>query len=287
MANYFDEEKHDAITFLIFGLFIAITGIVLPLIMFFIFNGAENPSNLTTFSVYFAITIFFLGITFIDKIGLKNIKSFKLMYIHDYNEGILGWTDWVRNPLKLILVSLVAFGGLTIFGAYVKGFLVAIPQYAQIQPIANVYLAIEPVVTSETLLLMFLMGLGMLILRFLVRDNKSLRIFLSLIWAIPVTWLMAKYHQFAYPNSETAFIFLMFFFGLQAILIVLTGSILPAMIYHYFNNGILTALANFDKSIVISSSIIIWIMLIALFIFLIVYSRNLKLLRGQKYGYSA
>lgn len=271
------SERQEQASFTIFITYFVIALLVSGLALL-AGRGLENLDNLYKFVFYMA---FVLGLGLWAAYDLFALKGENKVFVFFHNPGVAVLKDlrwrWINNPLRLLLLSMLVFIPIyiiTVVSAQ-KTFFIGYVTY-QIAESANIFLAIEPAVIAETLILVTLLGFGRWLFYGFSNNgrNQAIYYFGLLVTTAVASYVMYLYHTFRYGGREFELASVFIFFLISAFLIFLTGSIIPAIILHYLNNGIGMASTLFSSDIVILITSISYLIFVALFVSYAVYSKK-------------
>lgn len=292
------KNKYEIFEILFWIIFdVAPFAVFIPLYLLFVERGiVDEPSylskNLIYFIPLFTAVIIILG----KKIGKLIIGKSQVLYdkygwisggmIHDPEQGLLpNWRfelfgkqrqpfGWMRNPIKLFLVSfLFFFGFVMIFGIFSNEFFVGLPAYDfQFTDVDKMLSKTYPASPSETYLFIALLSIVMDILRWGLYRLKAPKFIFWLIFILIITPAFAyggvQFHNSRYQGQDIAQGVTGLFWGGGILLSGLTGSIIPFRIWHDENNLFKESTNLFSSDLVKAYSLIIFLILSGLSAFI-------------------
>lgn len=261
-----------------FVVFIVLMSGLLTFLGLFVGRGLEDTESLQKVWFYLGVTaVFLIGVVSLklyDVVSNRERPLFSGGFIHDPEKGVLGKLFSKYLSLKnVVFGSLFLFTIVGLFSVVTNTFFAGIPSFQQsITPMGRLILAVEPAVSSETLILMFLMSVSYGLISYFSR-NRSDNVVLKLFLSVPLTtvfWVL--FHSVRYGFSEVALLGTAVFGFVSALLIVLTGSFIPTYVFHFMNNFFLQAKSLFSTEIILSVSVF-WLIILSAFLLI---RRSLK-----------
>lgn len=231
----------------------------------YIGSAAEDVENLLKWGFYFIIIVFSIGYIAFDKFLLP--QDFTI--VHDPQKGLLSrMVPFFASPINIALLTFLVFAPFFFFFVLAEN--TAFVSYAQYQisETANIFLAGEPASLAESFLLIMFMGFAQFIAMKISRDFL-VQFMLRLALTIPVVALLTGYHRFRYGAEETKLFSVAAFFSIEAILLLLFGTIIVLLITHNLNNiiGKMFELLSNDLIFIIAASIYLLVVFVAIFWF--------------------
>ena len=216
-----------------------------------------------------------------------NKDPFSYAVLHDPDQaGVLTklpFMKWIRNPIKLFLVSLIFFAFIGLYSTQSNNFFAFAPELVaqQISPFAEVVFAFEPSATAETVFFIaFEVSILYGFLRWMQRKlNLNNAIFYVLLFSIVpllvgISW--SAYHNLAYPESEIAGFNTFIFGSLGALLTLLFGSIFVWYAWHVDNNLFFQLNRLFDNDAVFTITLLLLIFIVVITVIFFFITRNKK-----------
>lgn len=286
------DLKRDIFFTAEFMLYLFLVLFVLPKIFLLAGGGIENTDNLTKFMFYSAPG----AVVAIFLILIKWIRVFvKVPYldsvIHDPEESLLYNIPYVKNiianPLLLILGSLIFFSGLVYIERVTQTALLPKAEIPfiqqQVTETADIGLHVYPASPAETLELalvitFILIGLNLLKHRFGFDDTIGWILKIVIVPFIgALLWMV--YHIARYGSSDIALTSVFGFGYISTLLIVLTNSIIPALVLHDINNLFVRLFELISSDFVLIGIVVVLIILSVSFISLLV--RDITIKKGE------
>lgn len=200
-------------------------------------SGFDIAAVLQQFQVYVGFGIGSLvGLFFLELYFRQSGKEYGLSTF--FNSPRF---NFIRNPLKLFLLSLIIFSILGLVATfYHQTFLGVGTLKEQFTVGDGILYNWVLVVTSENLGASLFAGIGVLFLflaykkyKYGSENFKYLAIFLFILMFIVYGFVL---HQLRYSQSEPDLMRVLLFWGLGGIITALTGSIIPFLVMHGMNN---------------------------------------------------
>lgn len=242
-------QKRELNEFLKSVIIAIVLGGISVFIFFFVARGAEDTQytqKMLIYLVIFALLIIVFGIMKFYEYNTKGLSAQTLLHDPDKPFAFLAKTsDFVRNPLKLVLISILLFSWYsfiisqlpqTAFVGKTGVPILKAPQ--QIYESGRILSFVEPAATVETwLYLVLFMGFGLTGVWFLSKKNKKIYSFLVYLILIPLAILfMVQLHKLVYGGQDIANAQVGIFWGFGTFITLATGSIFPFWVWHWFNN---------------------------------------------------
>lgn len=269
------------------ALFVGIAQFIVVAVTFFGLyglGGAEEFINWQTFVTYIvpgsvasavALMISFWGRKHPIKVNGVKIPLFS--YLHDPEYGVFKGVRQVESAWSLLKISVVIGLVLGLFSTVSNTFFAQSTGF-QVMNSARIILAGEPSASAETFIF-FAVMLPLFVVANLAFGaffgviKKDVRIGDSRWWAsvalgvIEITVAFMLYHFFRYGDSEVTLATVAVFGFLQAVAVVLTGSIILAWVWHTFNNSFWMANLLFaSETVVLATVMMIVAILLVIFI---------------------
>ena len=257
------------------------------LVLFIVFvlfglGAGKDMDNLWLFLFSIVPTILVIGLMIAERylVGNEWIDSI----IHEPEKGILHVIHPIfKDPVFLLLISLIMFSMIGLFSAVTNTFFFMPVEY-RVTPAARTIMAAEPASTSETLWFQGLLlptFMGIIAVYFLKLRSPTL--YQRLLLGVLVSFLILApvemlYHMVNYGSEEVELVHTYIFGAGASLITVMTGSIIPAIVWHSANNfffGVKEYFSN-DMAIIVAITAIIF------FIFLLVLYMNWKMKRSLK-----
>lgn len=236
----------------ILSVYLGLVAILIILGLFF-FKAIETDLFLQKSQFYFGIGGVILialigGITTISVlVKMGKLKSdFWLifnLFIHDPEEDSIFAGTPIVKYLKLsnIIHFSIIFGlSIALFSTITQTFFVSLPSTEfQVTETGKVILGTEPASSIETIILIFYLGLTFGLLRYLIKkyDLPDSFRYISFIF-IPILGALfwVAMHFARYGAEQTNLLASAFFGFAGSLLSIITGSIIPWYVWHFFNN---------------------------------------------------
>lgn len=292
-----EDIFNDIKELFVFGNYYLIVTTIAPLLALFFGNAIEDPLNITKFTLFnstLGIVLSFLILkTCVNAFAVLFKKNFEIPFIfHDPEYSLFRGNKWISD-LRILTLGMIVLGSLLVFSGVSQ---TSLPiQEQQILPSAQLIFDIYPASPSETgLMLVFLNVLVLLPTYFIFiriygsKEFRKERVFslFAIILLIGFTvgggFFGYALHSYRYAGSETSINTVIVFWSMSGFVTALTGSIVPAQVWHDVNNAILSAKTLYSSS-VISTYILIVMLLGALAFISLVFS---KLDKPFKKGYN-
>lgn len=253
--------------------------LIVSLLSFLALTGGkagEKEMFVTRFVVYMSL-LGVLGVFITIDYLTRNRKylSWFGSYLHNENDSIIE-IKWLKEKLfssqkRLILLSTYLFYFLGIASVQLNIFFVGTLGLVtgQVLEIADWFLSAEPVALVETLILCILMGTWRNLSKKLT-DNKGIQFFLLLVGVVVIGLFFGfVFHNLVYGDDQFSKLGSTSIGMSSCLLMIITGSIYPAWLFHSFNNFFfhLNQLYS-NELIIITSGLIfaIWFFLSLFFI---------------------
>jgi len=296
-----NNKDYDLMLVFILGLWTYLAFRLIPTFSIFAFGGIEESINLSklylysTFGAFIIILLYKLArYIFMDKYPLMKYIDAPVFdpensMFYPTRENAIGKVIYkiISNPLLLICFSIIVgitfamFAGIfqnSAIGAYFPAS--GIPNFGTEQQItagAEIALAVEPASTSETseLFVFYAILFSLSSLLTLYKWKSPTAFYFSLIIiSIICGFYWGLIHSARYSNLEFGFLSTFIFGLVQGLMISLTMSIIPAIIYHITNNFIQILFVKATPAIAIP--IAIFIILIMALLMVIIYNISKK-----------
>lgn len=227
-------------------LWILIAGVVLPKLGLTIGGGG-------TLSSYISFVGLFYGFLFAGGAGIvlwyvgKKWFGYDWMgaLIYEPEESIAPNFKWFKNPILLILSSIIILSIISYiyigFGG--QGLTQLPPRPLSITGFGSFSLAVEPASTAESLLLIFLTGIGVYLWRYYCKKNNLREEWIwvgILILCILGGLLFSAEHKYnpLYAGQEEAFVGAFLFGFLSLFLSFICGTLIIGILWHEISNAI-------------------------------------------------
>jgi len=253
------ENLRPILFLVIYSFFI----IAVSLMMLWSLGGAEDLSNLWLF---FTASIMIL-ISMAGIIGERLQRGFDWFdsILHEPELGLLGWIPVVRDPILLTLVSAIIFVVVGMFSVSTNTFFFGATEYS-VSPAAKVGLFAEPASWAETLFFnsLILGTVAGLVGHFFIKNKKFMIVALLIGALVTGLVIMPGYHVMKYGERQAELLSTALFGVGSCTLTVLTGSIIPAYIWHFNNNFFMGVKETFgaDAAYIIGFLVIILLVII-------------------------
>jgi len=219
-------------------------------------------------------------------------RIFTMSYIHSPEENSPLWdmfknskknpVRWIKNPLKLLVVSFLVFG---IYALLVVGFpqfaLTSAPQF-QLQQVTTAsevtFSSLIPAFTENGTLLFFFQlfaGITCFILAKFGNKKKNNYYFLAFFLVIFFSFFWMGLHSLVYGNEDIAKTSTLIFGFISLLVTYFTASCIPFLVFHILNNFaiILSKLATTKSDLLIVAGFI-WFLFLAITIGIWWYKRK-------------
>lgn len=243
MKGYARREVID-IVFLV--VYVVLTIGVFSLFVGFGLGGFDKEEIFTKNNFYIPYGIVFLiGVIALKVAGIflhgEREAKYEGAVLHDPEQTPLGKFRVLKNPILLILGTLLLFTILGYFATVSQTFFNEIPRYEQqFTPAADVFFSVYPAAPSETLGAIFLIALFGLFIGLLAKKYKLPFIAVFIIFLLGSTIISTGYgyvnHIRRYGDSEIAMRNVLGFWAFGGFLTGLTGSVIPFLLLHDLNN---------------------------------------------------
>ena len=247
-------------------------------------GGFEKEEILKKFMFYLGIAIFSaVGIVAVYVYALHHFKEgdeeITPFLIHNPERGIFKNIKLIKNPITLIFLSIFVFSILGVLSTLTQTFFSEIPKIEQkFTKTADVFFSAYPASPSETLGLGFLVMLVMLIVGYYFKKhNINKRNFIFII--IPLILIISIFygvinHTLRYSDSDIKLLTVAGFWGIQGVLIIIFGSVIPSFIMHDVNNIFYKLNKLFSSDLVVSVTVSVLILLFVIFLTYILIRRG-------------
>lgn len=247
--------------------------IIFTLFAMFAFGGITDPNILFKYQIYavagMSVWIVIIALKFTKQSRDENLKPFRGI-IHDPEDGMLSKYDFIRNPYKLFLISIIGFMIWGIFATVTNTF-ASIPN-GEISPLLDIPINVEPADWAETGIITFLhiMQAGLLMLAairyFGLKGTIALFQSCMFIAAIPVGFIeFPLLHNYIYADQEQNIAGVTALGGGCTLMTATTMSIIPCYVFHGANNGFKKSSELFADEYIILATIVIIFLLILLY----------------------
>lgn len=298
------DAYKDIITFIVMVIFVSIWHFAMPLLALTLGRGGESQANIELFEimgVWGLIGVMLFGALKLGEFITSRFKG-KDVYrkigwigtvLHDPEKGFLtnikqgGFEDqskktfilfrWMENPLLLFFWSIPFFTVIALVQMY-KGFLLtALPKivFQQITEFAQGILSVEPS-GLEQYAPLALFGLYIHVMWWLEAIGKIPKpAKWALIFISPFLYgaLWMGMHMLLHPDSQIAISYVYIFGVISSFLVVLTGSIIPSIIFKASNNlfgYLIEGIKSSAKILALTITVIfIYVMLLTIILLLI------------------
>jgi len=251
MRNLYSGSAYDQKSVLYLLLYVFLVFFLVGMALF-AGRGLEVQGNLDKLTLYGIFILAGLLIICFDKLLLKKVD---FTIIHNPEKGIVSSNvPFFANPINLGAMLFIFFAPFFYYFVIIqKTFFVSYTKY-QVLQLSSIYLAGEPAVLGESLIVIILFGFATLLANSISRNKMAQYGILTLL-SFPIAGLMTMYHLFRYGGNDTALVSVFIFFEMLCILLILFASIIVLIIPHLLNNffGEMRALLSNDLT-----SIIIW-----------------------------
>lgn len=255
--------------------------VISTLIFLFFLRGAEDPANLSLYIIYGVSIGVFTSLLGAIKTHSGKLKRYFEVRIHDPEKGIFPNVRFIRDPFRLILISLIIFNILGIFAVATNTF-ASRPTPGQISPLAEPFFQIEPASWAETLILLTAMmfitaGIRWVLERPFPNINKStggktLTFFLGA--AIAGFAFFPGLHILVYGDTETDLLATMYLGGSCSMEIFISGSMIPCWVHHSTNNFYAWANDKFSDEFTYVIAIILILSMILLYYYIFIRGKR-------------
>jgi len=273
MRNLYSGSAYDqkSVLYLLLYVFLVFFAVGLAL---FAGRGLEVSSNLDKLTLYGIFSLIGIIVISFDKLLLKKVD---FCIIHNPEKGIISSNlPFLANPVNLGAVMFFFFAPFFYYFVILqKTFFVSYTKY-QVLELSQIYLAGEPAVLGESLIVIILFGFAWLLANSMTRNQMARYGILALL-SLPIAGLMTSYHLFRYGGNDTSLISVFIFFEMSVVLLILFGSLIALIIPHLLNNffGEMRALLSNDlTSILIWSFYILFIVLYGFYVYKQYFARR-------------
>lgn len=293
------EEKNlkDIIYTLILVVYSVVFIGIIPIYLLLGFAGIEIELALDKVQLYYGLAIFGLAGLIAGKIAQMISRSSKKAYekigwlgsfIHNPDDGFLPTIEkgfekpiaWIRKPGKLALISFIFFSLFALMGVFANIWFTGLPEEFQVTETAKLGLAVNPASDAETFAFVFLIGLCFFALKYFFKKNKyPMWLFWTLIFLVVIPLLGfggMGYHVWRYGSDVVTLTQVFIFFTLGGVITVLTGSLIPFMIWHQTNNFFQKATELFSSDTMIVFTLLFFMFLIIFTILYFIVRKNRK-----------
>lgn len=293
IANESWSKVRDFIPLGFLTIYMFFTLILLPYLGLFKYSAIEEQVNLYKVFLYTGMGLTSLVVAFIlkfneskfDTLKKGSKKWFFKFFIFDFDDSILGtlakktpslkWAGRFWNQFFLGIIIFTFFGVTAVLNSSVRNTIfINIPLIArqQIEFLGSIFLSVYPASGAETITSVLIGSLIYSLMKYYLLDRLKLPkplfwiiTFISVIVGILLYRL--SIHTVAYSGQDFALQAVAFFSILQAIFILLFGSIVIPIIQHDLNN-LFVGLVN---NPVVESDVIVQYAVIGLFIAIIIF----------------
>jgi len=271
-----DYTKHEILELVVLSVYVTlITGIAV-LFVGLSLGGFEREAILQKAMFYVPFGIVFLfGIVALKIAGIfvfgKKHSDIEGVVIHDPVQSPMPNLKIIKNPFLLGFFCIIVFGLLGWLASKYQTFFSALPDYQQqFTKSADLFFAVFPASTVETLGALFLISLLGFILGYMVMKQKLSKGWFLGMFFIGGPLISMFYgiinHLARYGGQEIAMqsVALFWFFG--GLLTELTGSVIPFLIMHDANNFFFKFSKLFSSEVVTITTFLILGMMTILFL---------------------
>lgn len=224
-------------------------------------RGMEDRDNFDKLVFY---GVFMLGCASFITLDRLLFRSFDVTFLHEPQKALLGFFEWVKNPVKLFFLSFLAFAPmLFLITFFSKRALVGYTSY-QVLEIASLWLAGEPASFAETLMIAVMGGFAYFLAKKWSGKDRTAFVLILITLGLSIVGIMTGYHLWRYANSESNLISVSVFFTGQVLMLFLTGSIIPLAVSHFLSNfcGKLVMLLSNELAVIVAVMLYVVILLI-------------------------
>lgn len=246
--------------------------VMIPLLTGLGAGGFENADVLQKWFFYGSLGLLWIGmgalliIEVFIKDGDENYGSSVLIHSPSEPPSLLSLiapkASRKISAIHFILLFLIIFSFAGIYANRQHAFYTGVPTQQQFTEIANLSASTEPASTAETIGALFIMAIGLCILRSYARKVQMSKGAFILLAILLITFLCLVYglvmHQARYGSVDKNIIAVVIFWSLMGFITAITGSIVPALVLHFTNNFYLaiSQIYGGDKVIIFAVSII-------------------------------
>ena len=280
--------------------------VVVPFVSLTWGRALDKEIYVRTFWFYMAIALgmgILIAMLKLIQILLKNLDYEKGFYalvsriiIHNPKEDgfdMGGLTLFIQNPLKMWMFSVVIFSFVAFITASNAIHMTAIPKPAEmaVTELGELGMVTEPASTGETLMLLAVIFIiysliNYVFKRYGIYDTQTGRIayWIIALGILPILGGFFWYgiHTWRYGAEETSMLYA-FMFGLfQTFITNLTGSVIPALVYHETNNLFIKMIELYSSDKALLVTIVIFILFGSILSLLIL--RDVRKRKFEEYG---
>jgi len=234
----------------------------------------ENILQKTIFYTPYGI-IFLMGLIALKIAGIfvfgKKHADVEGVTIHDPAQSPMPKLKIIKNPFLLGFFCIIVFGILGWVASKYQTFFSALPDYQQqFTKGADLFFAIYPASTAETLGALFLISLLGFILGYMVMKQKLGKVWFLVLFFIMGPLISMAYgiinHIARYSGSEVAMANVAAFWLIGGVITVISGSIIPFLLLHDINNFFYKFSQLFSSEIVTITTFLVLGMMTVLFL---------------------
>lgn len=227
-------------------------------------------------------SLFLLGVIAVKVVSMFVFKSankeIEGTIIHDPEQSILPNWIVIKSPWMLGYFCIILFGLFFWVASSYQTFFAAVPEYEQqFTKGADLFFSVYPASPVETLGAVFLISLVGLILGIMTLKGKLGKGTFLAMFIIGGSLISMFYgiinHVARYSGSDIAMTAVMVFWFILGLMTVLSGSVIPALIFHDLNNFFVKFSKLFSSDIVTFVTFVIIGIMVLMFLVML-FRRN-------------